>query len=162
MGATKDLHIRMQDEFFNTIHRAEEGEINHLEALIQLRSEKKQLETSLEIIKEYEANCLDQIATEAGKYPEGYNGHKITIVPGRRSFVFKNIDEVLRLEVEKKAVEEKYKSAYDGYQKGIIQTTKISEAPDSPLGWIDEYGEVKPFPEVNFSKSFVKVEALKK
>ncbi len=162
MGRTSELHIQMQDELIQIGRRAENGEITHLDAVLAMREEKKQLEQSIEIISEFERENIDNIANEASKYPDGYNGNSITI-GSRTSYSFRNIPEITEIENQKKSAEQKYKAAFDGFQKGIVQTSRIDETnPDSPLGWIGEGGEILPFPEVNNGKSFVTVKQLKK
>ena len=89
-------------------------------------------------------------------------GHEISVVAGRKTFSFKGIPEYDVFEGYRKDAEEKYRAAFDGFQKGIVQTTRLKEDdPDSPIGWIDEDGQVLPFPEVNYGKSFVMVKTAK-
>lgn len=162
MGATSELHIQMQDAIMQTIAQVEGGELGYLDGLFKLRDNKKALETSLELIKAFEDENQSNIEFEAGKYPEGYMGHKVSVVSGRRTFVFKNIPEIEEQQSALKETEKKYQAAFDGFQKGIVQTTRLNENdPDSPLGWVDENGSVLPFPDVNISKSYIKVEQLK-
>ncbi|MBE99349.1 MAG: hypothetical protein CMP77_05140 [Flavobacterium sp.] len=157
------MHIYMQDELINTIQQAENGEINHLDALIDLRQKKDMLEQSIDVIKAYEAEKLDAIEREASKYPNGYRGYDIKVMPGRKTFDFKSIPEIQEIDKSKKEAETKYKAAYEGLQKGIVQTSKLDYSDEnSELGWVDENGEVLPFPDVNFGKAFLTVKAPKK
>jgi len=160
MGANSEWHISMQDELINTVHQAEEGELTNLDALIELREKRKHLETGLEIIKQFEDNNLDAIANESHNYPDGYRGVKVTLTNGRKMYYFKGIPEVESHLTEVKKAEEKYRAAFDGVQKGIIE---IVESEDGSKGWIDtETGDILPFPEVNYGKSFLTIKATKK
>lgn len=163
MGATSEIYIQMQDDLFNTVNLAEEGELSHLDALLSLREKRKYLETGLDIIKEFENEKSNEIANEASKYPEGYKGYSVTLTNGRKMYSFKGIPEIETIESVKKETEERYKGAFEGFQKGVVQTTRVNEDdPESPLGWIDENGQVLPFPEVNYGKSFLTVKENKK
>jgi len=162
MSASSEYYIKIQDDLMQTIHQVEEGELGHLDGLLKLRRNRADLETSLEIIKSFETEKVTEIEQEAVKYPKGYMGHEISVVPGRKTYNFKGIPEFDVFEGFKKDAEAKYRAAFDGYQKGIVQTTRLEEDnPESPLGWIDEDGQVLPFPEVNYGKSFVMVKAAK-
>lgn len=161
MGANKEYYIAIQDQLFNTAHQVENGELSHLDGLIKMRQHKKNLEESLDIINDFEKNNLQEIEREASKYPAGYDGYKISVTSGRRMYSFKGIKEIEDIDTTKKQLEDKYRSAFDGFQKGIVQTTRLDENdPDSPLGWVDEFGQVLPFPELNYGKSFITIRNL--
>lgn len=163
MGHSSEMYIQMQDALMHTVNQANEGELSHLDAMIELRKAKNELEKGLEIIKEYETEKINEIASEADKYPGGYMGYEIKAVNGRKTFSFAACEEVKEIDHLKKQAEEKYKQAFEGFQKGVVQTTRLVEDdPDSPLGWIDENGQVLPFPEVNIGKSFLTFKETKK
>jgi hypothetical protein len=149
MGATKDWHIRIQDELFNTVHRATEGEMSHLEALLALREHRAEMEKSLEIIKEYESEKINEIGNEAAQYPDGYHGFMVSVTNGRKTFSFKGIPEWEEAEQTKKTVEDKYKTMFEAKTKGALHAN------------ISEEGEELPLPEVNYGKSFLTVKPTK-
>ena len=157
MGQTSELHLQMQDYLMSVYNQVEEGELSNLDGLITLRQNREELEKSLEIIKEFETNRLENIANEAMEYPKGYKGFQITQTNGRKMFSFKGIRDIEEIEERKKETEEKFKSAFEGFQKGTVQTTE----EEGVRYWIDADGELKPFPEVNFGKSFITVKKLK-
>jgi len=160
MGASSEWHISMQDELINTVHQAEEGELSNLDALIELRDNRKHLETGLEIIKQFEDEKINEIASEAHNYPEGYKGVKVTLTNGRKMYSYKGIPEVESHLTEVKKAEEKYRAAFDGVQKGIIE---VVESEDGSKGWVDTTtGDILPFPEVNYGKSFLTVKQTRK
>jgi len=70
---------------------------------------------------------------------------------------FKTIAEVNQLEQQLKLTKDKYQNAFEGYQKGIVQTAN----DNNQLMWIDETGELKPFPELTFGKSYITVKVKK-
>lgn len=152
----------MQDELFATIQKVEGGELGHLEALLSLRQEKASLETSLEVIKDFESNYILDIENEAAKYPTGYRGHEIRVTPGRKTYNYDGIEEVAAAKEAAKQAEDKYRSAFDGFQKGVVSTTRLNDNdPDSPLCWVDGDGQVLPFPKLSVGKSFVTVKSIK-
>lgn len=157
MGATKDLFISIQDELVNSIDKYENGEVSALETLLYLRGFKNKAEEVLSVVKDFENQNIEQIENEAKQFGNFYNGFEIKKVNGRTSYVYKNIPEVLALDNQKKSIEQKYKSAFDGYQKGIVQTTE----DNGELKWIDENGELKPFPELSHSASYIMVKQSK-
>lgn len=161
MVRTKDLHEQMQDELMAVVHKVEGGELSYLDGLLRLRENKKPLEDSLGIIKEFEDNYLNDIENEASKYQGKYQGYEIRAVSGRKTFSFKGIEAVEAAESTLKEMKDKYQSAFEGFQKGIIQTAPLTGEPDSPLGWVDEDSEVLPFPTLSISKSYVTVKPIK-
>lgn len=150
MGKSSEMHIRIQDEILNTVEKAQEGELNHLDALLELREHRELLEKALEIIKDYETSKIDEISREAAKYPEGYRGFQVTLVNGRKTFSYKGIPEWEQAESEKKKIEEKYKAMFEAAQKGAVYANVGAD------------GEELPMPEVNFGKSFLTVKPLKR
>lgn len=155
---SKNLFEEMCEQLISTREEVFEGELSHLDGLIKMRESKKQLEKGLEIIKDFENEFLDQITTGASEYPKGYKGFIITQTQGRKMFNFKGIPEIEKVEEETKKTKQKYESAFNGFQKGIVQTAKVEEK----LYWIDENGELLPFPEISFGKSFLTIRETKK
>lgn len=155
MSKSSEMFIQIQDELINATKQAIEGEKSHLETLLYMRGIRKQAETTIEIIKDYEDKNIQEISSEASKFQNKYQGFEIKEVAGRKSYNFKNIPEIQEKESEKKELEEKYKSAFDGFQKGTVQT--ITDEETGERFWIDENSEIKPFPELNIGKSYLKV-----
>lgn len=141
MGAMSELHIRMQDEMMNTIHRAKEGEITTLDALIYLEKERKNLENSLAIVKSFKDEQLENISNEASDYKDGYKGFMIEVRNGGRTFKYNHIKEWQQAEASKKVIEEKSKQAFISKEKGLLMAT--------------EDGEEIELPEITYRKSSV-------
>ena len=141
MGAMSELHIKMQDEMMNAIHRAKEGEITTLDALIYLEKERKNLENSLAIVKSFKDEHLENISNEASDYKDGYKGFMIEVRNGGRTFKYNHIKEWQQAEASKKAIEEKSKQAFISKEKGLLTAT--------------EDGEEIELPEITYRKSSV-------
>lgn len=162
MGATKEYFEQIQQELTFTHSQVVEGELSNLDGLIKMREAKEKAEEVLSIVKNFEDERLNEITTESDKYGNKYCGFEIKAVNGRKTYSFSMCDEIKALENQKKTAEEKYRLAFEGYQKGVIQTTRLIENdPDSPLGWIDEDGQVLPFPELNIGKSYLTIKKSK-
>jgi hypothetical protein len=153
MGKTSELYIQLQDELINTIHQIDNGELSHLDALIEMRKHRKAAEMIIEITKDFEQINIDKIAELAEQYGGNYKGHEIKHVNGRTTYECKGIPEYDALSVELKKVADKYKSAFIGVQKGIVQTTNV----DGATYWVDENGELHPLPEIKITKSYITV-----
>ena len=154
MSKVKEMFISIQDELINTKEEAFNGELSNLDALIKMREAKEKAEQVLEIVKDFENEKINEIEQEASKYPNNtYMGFEIKSIAGRKMFSYKAIEEIKNLEKNKKELEDKYKNAFNGFQKGIVQTTYVDEV----IHWIDENGEVKPFPELSIGKSFLQI-----
>lgn len=158
MSKSSELFIQIQEELVNATNKAIEGEKSHLETLLYMREIRKQAETTIEIIKDYEDSNIQEIINEASKFQNSYGGFEIREVSGRKIYNFKGISEIEEKESEKKELEEKYKTAFIGFQKGTVQTTTDDEGNRF---WIDENGELKPFPELNVGKSYLSVKKQK-
>jgi len=159
MGYNSELYIQIQDELINTINQVEEGEFSHLDALISFQQSKEQLEKSLEIIKNFQTDKMNEISDKASEYGGKYQGYEIKSVSGRKLFSFKGIEEYDQIENTKKQIEEKYKSAFDGFQKGTV-TAEYDEG--RAIGWYDPEGVLQPFPELTVGKSYITVSKAKK
>lgn len=125
----------------------EDGNINPLDAFISFKA-------ILEIIDKAKKIIDDKALKEAEKHNNlsSYKGFKISIINGRKSYIFKNIPEIQNKENELKSIQEKYKNAFDGIDKG---TTILENG-----GWVSQDGEILPLPEISFGKSYIKLEKL--
>lgn len=148
MGATSEMYIQMQDEIMQTIGRAEDGNMTHLDAVLELRGKRSMLEDAIGMIKQFEDDQQDQIQREAEQYQNEYKGYKFEFRSGRQSFVFKGIPQWEKLEAAKKAFEDQGKAAFKLYQK-------TGSKP------ITEDGEELPLPEVKYGKGYMVVKELK-
>lgn len=158
MSKSSEMFIHIQDELINATNRAIEGEQSYLDTVLYMRGIKKQAETCLEIIKNFESENISNISDEAGKYQNSFKGFEIKEVNGKKLYDFKNVPEIQEKEKEKKDLEDKYKSAFEGFQKGTVQTTTDEEGKRF---WIDENGEMREFPELNIGKSYLSVKEKK-
>lgn len=149
----KDLFMQIQEELQHTYEQCKEGELSNLEALIKMRNVKEQAEKVLETVKSFEDDRLQQITTEAESYGGIYNGYEIKAVNGRQMYSFKSIPQINEIESQKKHLEDKFKQAFIGFQKGTVQTTEV----DGVRYWICENGELNLFPELNIGKSFLQI-----
>jgi len=149
----KELFMQVQEELLQINEQAQEGELSNLDALIKMRNAKAEAEKVLEIVKVFEDDNLNKITQEAEAYNGVYCGYEIKSVSGRKSYNFKGIEEIDQKLNEKSQLEEKYKSAFYGFQKGTVQTTVVEDV----RYWIDENGELKPFPELTIGKSYLTV-----
>lgn len=126
------------------IKRGENGDDVLIDSFIELRQIKSDLDYLLNLIKDFEYKYLDEISQQANEYPNGYRGFDIKKVNGRVSYSFKNIKEWSDAEKAKKDAEAKYKSLFLTFQK-------TNERPMS------EDGVIYDLPEVNYSKSYLKI-----
>lgn len=149
MGRYSEMHIALQDHVINITHQAEEGELSHLDALIEMRKHKENFEKGLALIKDFESKNINEISNEANQYPEGYKGFEIKKVNGRTSFSYKHIPAWAQAEQNRKEVEEQYKAMYEAKLKGL------------PYADVDENGEVLPLPDVSYGKSYLLVKPKK-
>ena len=158
VNKTKEMFLQINEELHHISKQCEEGELSNLDALIKMRDAKKQAEATLEIVKEFESNRLNEIANEASQYPNNtYNGLIITSVNGRKTYSYKNCPIVGELEQKVKDAQEFYKSGFEGYQKGTVQAKEV----DGVWYFIDVDGDLQPFPELSIGKSFLMVKEKK-
>jgi hypothetical protein len=158
MSKSAKLFLAIREELLNTHNQVTEGELSNLDGLIEMRKAKAQAEAILEDVKRFEDDRLNEITNEAQSYNGKYCGFEIKSVAGRKLFSFKGIEEHENAKATVSEIEEKYKSAFDGFQKGTVQTD-VDE--NGVRYWIDESGELKPFPEMNIGKSFLQVKEIK-
>jgi len=157
MSKSKEMFEQVQNELFETRNQVLEGELSNLDGLIKMRKAKKEAEIILEIVKDFENERIYEIATESEANGGKYHGYEIKQVAGRELFNFKNVPQIVELDCNKKTLEDKFKTAFKGVIKGVVQTTLI----DGITFWIDENGEVQPLPEMNIGKSFLTVKEPK-
>ena len=157
MGSTKEMFIQIQEELLNVSNKCENGELSNLDALIEMRNAKQEAEKTLEIIKQFETDRINEIAHEAEQYCGKYRGFEIKSVNGRKVYNYKGISEIEEKQKEAKVLEEQYKNAFEGILKGIVQTTEV----DGVKYWIDENGELKQIPELQIGKSYLTVKEVK-
>jgi hypothetical protein len=115
------------------------GKVNPLDAFVVF----KELEKKFNEAKKQ----IDSIAyEEAEKYGKNFerNNRKFTLIEGRKSFDFKNIDEWKVAKENLVQIENKYKSVYENNKNGISSLN-------------EETGEVLQAPIVTFSKSSITV-----
>lgn len=154
---TSEIFERLNYDFIETVNKAESGAFSVLDALLHLRGIRSQCEAYMEAVKGFEEEYMEAIANEAQKFGNEYKGFGIQSVAGRKLYNFANIPEVNQAKLNAQSVEQQYKSVFEAYQKGLVQTVTVN----GQLLWIDENGEMKPFPELNYGKSFIQIKKLK-
>jgi len=158
MSKANEMFLEIQSELLEIENQVIEGELSNLDALIKMRNAKTQADKINEIVKTFEDNRINEIANEASQYPEGYCGFEIKMVNGKELYSFKNIPQIVQLDNDKKALEDKFKTAFKGIVKGVVQTTE----EDGVKYWIDENSEMQPIPELNIGKSYLLVKEKRK
>ena len=139
----------MLETITKLIEDADNGESQILETFIELREKKKTLDYLIDKIKDFEKRYVTEISSDASDYPEGYKGYNITLVSGRQSLSYKNIEVWKNTEAKKKAIEEKYKALFNMYQK-------TNERPMS------KDGEIYDLPDISYASSYFKITKVKK
>lgn len=132
MKGSKEYFLEMQDEMVNTISQYENGSVNVLDCLIELKKSKKIAENIFEMVKDFESKYLDEITYNADQYPNGYKGYKIEVRNGRKFYNFSNIDEYNKAKEALKDIEEKYKMAFQMKLKGTLMANEDGEELDIP------------------------------
>lgn len=150
MKESNQLFTELQDQMMNTIHQAKEGEISNLDAAIDLRENRKKLEDCLAVIKSYENENLEQIASEASEYKDGYRGYQFEYRNGRKMYSYKGIPDWQEAEKTKKEIEKKYKSMLDAKINGAVHAN------------VSEDGEELALPEISYGKSSLVVKPIRK
>lgn len=143
MIGSKEYYEKIQLEIESQIIKACEGEINHLDALIELENHKAKMNKSLELIQEFKDEFISEIESESLEHNKIYNGYKIQVQGGSKIFNFKGIKEVQEKEEELKAIKEKAKQAFLSKEKGMLN--------------VDENGEEVELPTISYKKSFVTI-----
>ncbi len=138
MSKTKELFIGMQDELINTFNAYENGDINVLDAVIYLREQKAFHEEMLKNIKDFESENQHEIELEANANQNEYKGAKFEFRAGRKTFDYSKIEEVATAKNNVKELEQKYKSAWENHQKGLVpvdaETGEILQLPEMKVG----------------------------
>lgn len=150
---TKDYFMMVQEELHHLHQQAIEGEISDLDALIIMRKKKEEAEKVLEIVKDFEKDRIEQISLKASEYGNIYKGFEIKSINGRQLYNYKGIPQIDDINEAKKQLEDKFKNAFIGFQKGTVQTTE----ENGVRYWIDENGELNLFPELNIGESFLQI-----
>ncbi|WP_435416298.1 hypothetical protein [Polaribacter aestuariivivens] len=148
MGATSELFIQMQDELVNTCEQVENGDIEILDAVIEFRKQRSFHEQMLKEIGSFENQYFNEIENSAKEHQNEYRGAKFEFRAGRKNFDYSKIDEVVKAKENAKAVESKYKTAWDLSQKG---TSALDE----------DTGEILQIPIVKYGKSTMVVKLPK-
>ena len=136
---------QISDAFLKQVDDYEAGNVDALETAIKMRKDYERLEIQMNMRKTWIDEQKNEIENEAEKYPEGYNGYKIT-KQTRETKSFKNIAEWLKLENAKKDFEAKSIAALNMVRKGGLN--------------VDENGEEIELPEISVT-SYIKFDKLK-
>ena len=130
---------QLTETIYRICNCVKDGTESPFEALANFKRFEKELKDAINFVNEY-------AVAEAEKYNEktfDQGDHQFTLIKGRRSFSFKNIDEWNEQKNLLKDIEQKYKSAYASYEKGITL--------------INNDAEVMQMPEVKYSKDILSV-----
>lgn len=157
MSQSSEMFLQIQEELSQTKNACIEGELSNLDALIEMHKAKQKAEQILKIVKDFEDERINEISNEAESYKGIYRGFEIKSVNGRKMYSFKGIEAIQEVEQTKKELEKKYVSAFEGFQKGVVQTTEV----DGIRYWIDENSELQLFPEFSVGKSYLTVKLKK-
>lgn len=158
MISSKEHYENIQMEMLQTISDVENGEINHLDAFLNMRQHKESAEQILQAVKTFEENNLTRISELADANQNKYMGFEIKEISGRKTYSFKGIEEIEDAEKHKKQLEEKYKFAHEGIVKGTVK----GEYEDGHLiGWYDTEGVLCPIPDLNISKGYISIKKQK-
>ncbi|HET8837894.1 MAG TPA: hypothetical protein VFM82_02745 [Flavobacteriaceae bacterium] len=142
-------HEQIQNRMIYLERSLEAGETNPLDALLEMRKEREQLENSLAIIKETESKFYDDFQREAEKSQNEYKGFKFEFRNGRKTYSFNGIPEWQAAEKSKKEIEAKYKAVLEAKIRG------------SQFANVSEEGEELPLPEISYGKGSLIVKPLK-
>lgn len=148
---SKELFYDLQEQMASKFNDVEFGDVSALDTLLYMREIKDYCENTIEVAKQFEEQFSDLIAKESESFGNIYKGHEIKLVNGRKMYSFKMISEVESIESQLKQTKEKYQKAFEGFQKGIVQTVQENDK----TYWIDDNGELKEFPELSYGKSYL-------
>lgn len=154
---SKQLFQDLQEQMVSKFNDVEFGNVSALDTLLYMREIKDYCEKTMEVAKQFEEQFSDLISKEAESFGNIYKGHEIKLVNGRKMYSFKMISEVESIESQLKETKEKYQKAFEGFQKGIVQTVQENDK----TYWIDDNGELKEFPELSYGKSYLTVKLKK-
>lgn len=121
-----------------------EGDLYILDAVLELRKIKEFYKNELSLIELFEKQYLSEIEMASKDYPGGdYRGYKFKVTQGRKTFDYSNIPELMKIKNDLSLVQNKYKQAWEGFQKGIQP--------------ISEDGEILPLPTVKYSSGYLTI-----
>ena len=154
----KEQIIIELEKFVNSVKEDyENGDLNILDSVLELKYIKEMINSTLADIKEFENSNLNEIALASQENNGNYHGFNFVQVNGRKTFSFKGIEEVEQATKQAKKLEEKYKLAYEGVIKG---TTMVEEV-DGVKMWVSPDGELLPLPELNIGASYLTIKQAK-
>lgn len=157
MSKSSELFLQIQEELSHTAEQVENGELSNLDGLLRMRKAKQEAENVLSIVKTFEDDKINEISNEAEQYGGKYCGYEIKAVNGRKTYNFKGIEPIEEAAKQVSTLQDKFKDAFEGFQKGTVQTTE----ENGVRYWIDSDGELQPFPELNIGKSFLTIKEIK-
>lgn len=131
----------MKSEVKKIIEDYNDGNILLPEATLKIRELRKEAEALIELSKKFEYENLQAYEQLKG---DPFMGFEFTVVNGRKTYSFSNIQEVKYAAEQVKNAQDKAKAAFELYQK-------TGQRP------ITEDGELIELPEINYSKSYLKV-----
>lgn len=121
-----------EDKINYDIEQAEEGYAGFLETVIELRAIKEFFDKQLKKIKEFEDKYYSILEQESSEIGGELKGVKFEFRNGGKVFSFDNIKEIREKEDELKSLKEKYKSAWENKQKGLLAVTEDGEELELP------------------------------
>jgi len=148
MRGSKELFEELQEKIAYEINMVEEGNLNYLDALIEMNQYKVKIEETLNDIKDWQRENIDEIQNEAQGYKGQYKGYKFEVRNGKTMYDFKGIEHIAQKEKELKDLKENHKQAYIQYQKGMLN--------------VNTDGEEIELPKVSYSASYVILKKIKK
>lgn len=131
----------MRNQIDEILQKVDAGDMNPLDAMIDLKQMKDKCNVVLDIIKDFESEFVDDITFEAAQYPDGYKGYMFEVRNGRKMYNYSKIEQVVDAEKKVKDLKEYYKQAFVSRQKGILIAT--------------DDGEEIVLPELSISKSSI-------
>lgn len=138
----------MEDNFLNHTQQVENGDLSPLELAVKFTREREEFQRADAIRKDWLTENLSSILNEAELYgKDGYHGYRFSNT-SRPQFDFKTNPDWVKLESQKKEIEEQMKTAYQATGKNLINAT------------FD--GEEIPLPAVTYTKPSIKAEKIKK
>jgi len=117
-----------------------------LETLVQLQQIEDELTESLNLIKSFKEEHLEEIVRDAEAYGGTFGGYEIKQRSGRRILSYKNIAEYVEAKNQLKSIEDKYKAVLESKLKGLIN--------------VNEDGEEMEVPSVSYAKSSLTIKKI--
>ncbi|MCB0745269.1 MAG: hypothetical protein KDC67_15275 [Ignavibacteriae bacterium] len=128
-------------DFKQAVQEVIDGNADPLEVYAALNLELKELETCKKQIEDY---AKEEAEKHGSKFE--HKGYKFEVRQGGRSYSFKNIKAWSDKQKEIKEIEERYKSAFSSYEKGLMTA--------------DENGEEMELPEVSYRSNSLIIKKL--